>query len=240
LVKDAGTAPLTNAELNALLAKFDEQDVLLAAEKATNLALEAELEKLRAEIAAAQAAKVGVPDTHDYDEASTRDLFIDLLLGESGWVLGEPRDREFPVTGMPTATGKGYVDYVLWGDDGRPLAIVEAKRTRRDAAVGQQQAKLYADCLQKMTGQRPVVFYTNGYEHWLWDDAAGYPPRRVQGFYTKDELALMVQRRTSRKPLSTMVVDHKIADRHYQQHAIKAVDATLEAKQRRVEIVPLE
>lgn len=237
LVKDAGTAPLTNAEFNALLKKFDEQDVLLAAAKATNVALEAELEKLRAEIAAAQATKAGVPDTHDYDEATTRDLFIDLLLGEAGWVLGESKDREFPVTGMPTESGKGLVDYVLWGDDGRPLALVEAKRTRRDAAVGQQQAKLYADCLQRMTGQRPVVFFTNGYEHWLWDDAAGYPPRRVQGFYTKDELALMVQRRTSRKPLSSMVVDHKIADRHYQQHAIRAVDATLEAKQRRALLV---
>ena len=234
---DAGAVPLTNAELNALLAKFDEHDVLLAAAKATNVALEAELEKLRAEIAAAQAAKVGVPDTHDYDEAATRDLFIDLLLAEAGWTLPDARDREYAVTGMPTPSGKGYVDYVLWGDDGLPLAVVEAKRSRRDPLVGQQQAKLYADCLQAMTGQRPLVFWTNGYEHWLWDDAGGYPPRRVQGFYTKAELVLMVQRRTSRKTLSTTGIDHRIADRHYQQHAIRAVDATLEAGQRRALLV---
>lgn len=234
---DTGAVPLSNAELNALLKKFDDQDVLLAAAKATNLALEAELARLRAEIAAAQAAKAGVPDTHDYDEASTRDLFIDLLLHEAGWDLADVRDREFEVTGMPTPGGKGYVDYVLWGDDGLPLAVVEAKRTRRDAGVGQQQAKLYADCLQAMTGQRPVVFWTNGYEHWLWDDAGGYPPRRVQGFYTKAELVLMVQRRTSRKKLSTTAIDHKIADRHYQVHAIRAVDATLEARQRRALLV---
>ena len=81
------------------------------------------------------------------------------------------------------------MDYVLWGDDGKPLAVVEAKRTKRDARVGQQQAKLYADCLEKQFGQRPVIFYTNGYEHWLWDDAS-YPPRAVQGFYTKAELEL--------------------------------------------------
>ena len=103
-------------------------------------------------------------------------------------------DREFPVTGMPNNTGEGFVDYVLWGDDGKPLGLVEAKRTRRDARVGQQQAKLYADCLEKQFGQRPIIFYTNGYEHWLWDDRR-YPPRAVQGFLTKDELQLAIQRR---------------------------------------------
>ena len=88
------------------------------------------------------------------------------------------------------------MDYVLWGDDGMPLALVEAKRTRREPRVGQQQAKLYADCLEKQFGQRPIIFYTNGYEHWMWDDAH-YPPRPVQGFYKKDELELLIQRRTS-------------------------------------------
>ena len=82
---------------------------------------------------------------------------------------------------MPNAAGEGFVDYVLWGDDGKPLALVEAKRTKKDARAGQQQAKLYADCLEAAYGRRPVIFYTNGYEHWLWDDAS-YPPRAVQGF----------------------------------------------------------
>ena len=96
---------------------------------------------------------------------------------------------------MPNGEGRGFVDYVLWGDDGKPLALVEAKRTRRDPRVGQQQAKLYADCLEAQFGQRPVIFYSNGYEHWLWDDAH-YPPRPVQGFYKKAELELLIQRRT--------------------------------------------
>ena len=101
---------------------------------------------------------------------------------------------------MPNQQGKGFVDYVLWGADGLPLAVVEAKRTTKSATIGQQQAKLYADCLEQQFGRRPVIFYTNGYEHWLWDDAAGYPPREVQGFYTRDELELMVQRRHTRLP----------------------------------------
>ena len=102
---------------------------------------------------------------------------------------------------MPNEKGEGFVDYVLWGDDGKPLGLVEAKRTKRDARVGQQQAKLYADCLEKQFGQRPIIFYSNGYEHWIWDDL-NYPPRSVQGFYKKDELERMIQRRTTRSSLA--------------------------------------
>ena len=131
--------------------------------------LDAELAHYRAEIAAAKAANAAQPaQAHDYNEAATRDLFIDLLLKEAGWALDQPRDREFEVQGMPNNEGKGFVDYVLWSGE-RPLAIVEAKRTRRSAQEGQQQARLYADCLQKSTGHRPVIYGTNGYEHWIWD-----------------------------------------------------------------------
>ncbi len=94
------------------------------------------------------------------------------------------------------------MDYVLWGDDGKPLAAGRGQaHAGVDPRVGQQQAKLYADCLEQQFGQRPVIFYSNGYEHWLWDDA-NYPPRAVQGFYKKDELELLIQRRASRKPLA--------------------------------------
>ncbi len=110
------------------------------------------------------------PDTHDYSEAETRRYLIDVDLHRAGWPLDQPRDREYEVTGMPNAQGIGYVDYVLWGDDGKPLAVVEAKKTTVDPQVGQQQAKLYADCLEQMHGQRPIIFYTNGYKTWLWDD----------------------------------------------------------------------
>ena len=100
---------------------------------------------------------------------------------------------------MPNETGTGFCDYVLWGGDGKPLAVVEAKATRHSAQKGQQQAKLYADCLEKMTGQRPIIFTTNGYEHHIWDDTR-HPPRQVAGFYRRDELELLIQRRTSRRP----------------------------------------
>jgi type I restriction enzyme, R subunit len=184
--------------------------------------LEAEIAAVRAEIAAVKAANIASVDTHDYDEAATRDTFIDILLNEAGWPLDQSEDREFPVTGMPNGTGVGAVDYVLWGTDGKPLGLLEAKRTRKDPRVGQQQAKLYADCLEKMFGQRPVIFYTNGYEHWIWDDLRS-PPRRVEGFYTRDELQLIIQRRESRRLPSALDVDDKIVERYYQHRAIRKV-----------------
>src|SRR5437588_9938737 len=110
---------------------------------------------------------------------------------------------------MPNQQGTGFVDYVLWGDDGKPLAVVEAKRTKRDARVGQQQAKLYADCLEKQFGQRPITFYSNGYEHWIWDDQS-YPPRSVQGLYAKDELERLIQRIATRTSLGPIDVNNGI------------------------------
>lgn len=192
----------TQAQLQALSDKLAASDTALNEANARNLSLDAELATLRAEVAKAKAANAATPGDHDYDEAATRDAFIDHLLREAGWALDQPRDREFEVTGMPNNQGVGYVDYVLWGADGKPLAVVEAKRTRKDARIGQQQAKLYADCLEQRFGQRPVIFYTNGYEHFLWDDTR-HPPRPVQGFYKCDELELLIQRRTSRLPLSS-------------------------------------
>jgi len=195
-------------------------------------ARDAEIARLQAEIAAIKQANAATPDTHDYNEEETRDAFIDLLLREAGWPLDQTRDREFPVTGMPYGTGEGFVDYVLWGDDGMPLALIEAKRTRKDARVGQQQAKLYADCLEKQFGVRPLIFYTNGYEHWLWDDER-YPPRAVHGFLKRDELELWRQRKSARRLLSTTSIDTEIVERYYQTRAIRRVDEVFEKDHQR-------
>ncbi len=229
----------TQAALQKLAALADEmaaKDAALAAAQQKSNALDAELAQLRAEVAAAKAANTATPDAHDYKEAQTRDLYIDMLLKEAGWALDQARDREFEVQGMPNTQGVGYVDYVLWGDDGKPLAVVEAKRTKRDALVGQQQAKLYADGLQAQFGQRPLIYYTNGFEHWLWDDLH-YPPRQVQGFHKKDELQLLVQRRSSAKALTSLSIKPEIVERHYQQRAIRRIGETFEKDRQRKALV---
>jgi type I restriction enzyme R subunit len=220
----------TLADLKAVAAKYFERIEAEEDERLERFAseserekLEGEIKRLQAEIAAVKAEKIEAEDTHDYDESATRDLFIDLLLREVGWTFSKAGyDTEYPVTGMPNKKGEGFVDYVLWGDDGKPLGLLEAKRTRRDPRVGQQQARLYADCLEAKFGQRPVIFYSNGYEHWIWDDRR-YPPRAIQGFLTKDQLELAIQRRTTRKPLATKQIDRAIVDRHYQERAIRRI-----------------
>ncbi len=224
------TAPLpkqTVEQLQAVEAGLRERDEKLSALLADKFALDEELKRLRAEVAEAKKASGAQPDTHDYSEAETRDYFIDLLLKEAGWPLDKPRDREFEVAGMPNNQEKGFVDYVLWGNDGKPLALVEAKRTRRDPRLGQQQAKLYADCLEAQFGRRPVIFYSNGYEHWLWDDLS-YPPRQVQGFYKRAELELVIQRRSSRKSLAAGGSNLQIVERYYQTRSIRRIGEAFE------------
>lgn len=233
-------APLTAAEAVQLAERFAQQDAAHAAELAARdeklAQLEAQIATERAKVVAAQASKT-VVDDHDYTEAETRDAFIDQLLKEAGWLLTDPRDREYKVTGMPSATGVGYIDYVLWGTDGLPLGIIEAKRAKRSIEEGRHQAKLYADCLEREFGCRPVIFTSNGYEHSIWDDASGYPPRDVQGFFTRAELELMVQRRTTRRPLTGAPVNSEIAGRYYQTRAIAAVDSAFDRKQREALLV---
>jgi type I restriction enzyme R subunit len=227
LPRPVQAAAQTAEQLQTLEARLREKDENLSALLADKTALDEELKRLRIEIADAKKAANAQPDTHDYSESETRDYFIDLLLKEAGWTLDHQRDREFEITGMPNAQGKGFVDYVLWGDDGKPLGLVEAKRTRRDARVGQQQAKLYADCLERQFGRRPVIFYSNGYEHWIWDDQR-YPPRRVQGFYKKAELELLIQRRETRRSLAEAAINPAIVERHYQTRAIRRIAEAFE------------
>src|SRR5437764_11435795 len=129
-----------------------------------------------------------------------------------------------------------FVDYVLRGNDSIPLAVVEAKRTKKDARIGRQQAKLYADCLETQFKQRPLIFYTNGYQTWLWDDQ-NYPPREVQGFYKRDELELLIQRRGKRKDLASEKVNKEIVERYYQEESIRAVTEQFSSMQRKALVV---
>ncbi len=223
--------PQSIDQLQKLETQLHERDVKLSVLLSAKTALDDELQALRAEVTAAKKANTAQPDTHDYSETETRDYFIDLLLKEAGWQL-DAKNLEVQVSGMPNNAGIGFVDYVLWGDNGKPLALIEAKRTRRDATAGQQQAKLYADCLQAQFGQRPIIFYSNGYGHWMWDDAS-YPPRAVQGFFKKQELELLIQRRSSRKPLAEAVINEGIIERYYQSRAVRRIGETFEVENQR-------
>ena len=171
----------------------------------------------------------------DISEFETRKQFIDLDLKIAGWDSTNIRE-EVEVKGMPNTQEKGHVDYVLYGENGKPLAVVEAKRTSKDAKIGQQQAKLYADCLEKEYAQRPIIYYTNGKEIYMWDDLS-YPERKVSGFYTQDELQLLIRRRDSKENLEHIYIANNIANRPYQLEAVKKVCESFEQKHRRALVV---
>ena len=171
----------------------------------------------------------------DISEFETRKQFIDLDLKIAGWDSTNSRE-EVEVKGMPNTQEIGHVDYVLYGENGKPLAVVEAKRTSKDAKIGQQQAKLYADCLEKEYAQRPIIYYTNGKEIYMWDDLS-YPERKVSGYYTQDELQLLIKRRNSKENLEHIYIANNIANRPYQLEAVKKVCESFEQKHRRALVV---
>ncbi|MGB3495307.1 MAG: DEAD/DEAH box helicase family protein [Elainellaceae cyanobacterium] len=234
--KPEGSEELSQQALKELEAQLSQADELRRIEEKRRQQTEQQLEALQAEIAALKQQNAAVPDAHDYHEADTRRYLIDVLLKEAGWNPNHPGSTEVEVTGMPSDSGNGRVDYVLWGDNGKPLALVEAKRTNTSPDSGKHQAKLYADCLEAQHGQRPIIFYTNGYETWIWDDQ-NYPPRQIQGFLKKDELERLIFRRTSRKRLHLVQVNTAIVNRTYQNEAIQRITETFQTKGRKTLLV---
>lgn len=230
------SAPLSPKELTTLVEKFRTQDAELAQAKSdlkrVTSEKDAEIAELQRQIAEAQAAKDSSLDSQDWNEDRTRTDLIDADLKAAGWDLDEPNVREYRITGLPTMSGAGFADYVLWGTNGKPLAVVEAKRTSASVEAGRRQAEMYADGLEELFAQRPVIFYSNGDEHHLWDDFGNYPPRVVGGFYTRDELELLIQRRTTKLALTGRPINPDIAGRSYQQSVIAAVNEAFDAKQR--------
>ncbi len=162
-------------------------------------------------------------------EAETRKYFIDIMLQEAGWEVLDKKGAIVPskacieteVQGMPNSKEKGYVDYVLFGSNGKPLAVIEAKRTAKDPKVGRQQAILYAECLEKQYGVKPVIYYSNGYKTFIID-GLGYPDRELLGFHTEGELELLIQKR-ERGEITDFSVNENITDRDYQKTGIKAI-----------------
>lgn len=223
---DAQRIPKTHVSLD--MQKILAQESLLG-EK------DAEIERLRQQLAELADKYTGAKERNrqsrtitmeDLSEFSTRKIYIDAMLLGMDWELEGPDSdvsQEYEVEGMAGVPGqKGYADYVLWGRDGKPLAVVEAKKACKDPNTGRTQAKLYADCLELRFGQRPVMFTTNGFDTFFWDDKGG-PQRKVSRIFSKTDLERIIERRTSRLPLESITISNAITDRYYQQAAIRSV-----------------
>lgn len=222
-------------------------------------AQEAQMQKLLDDLAAARKeatiAKASAEETNkqlqaakkavsvlDFNEEQTRRRLIDSLLASADWDVGpqgtntEDVGQEVEVQHQPTDSGLGYADYVLY-DNGKPLAVVEVKKTSVDAQIGRQQAKLYADGLKEMTGQRPVIFYTNGFDIWIWDDHGGYIPRKIYGFYSKDSLRHLILQRSGKQDLTKILPDKNIAGWLFQIEAVTRVLERFQIRRRKALLV---
>ena len=227
---DENSVPMQRSELH--IAKISEQEVLLAQKDLEIQRLLRQIEKMSPQYteqkAEHTASRTFTPE--DISEFETRKRYIDVDLRLMGWRIGAGGDvlEEYPLTGMMgNAAQAGRADYVLMGSDGLPLAVVEAKRTGKDVMTGKEQAVLYADCLEKKFGRRPMIFLTNGFETYFWDDLSG-PDRRVSGIFSKNDLQKLMNRRHQCRKLCDIDISDKITDRVYQKEVIRAVCGHIE------------
>jgi type I restriction enzyme R subunit len=198
------------------------------------LQLQSEREAFEAERASFRAkrekkGKTAKVKVEDWSEEETRIRLIDVLLQEAGWNPNAENVSEFKITGLPTnafPTGAGKADYVLWDDDHKPLAVVEAKKTIKSPEIGKHQAKLYADGLERKYGQRPAIFYSNGFTTWLWEDHF-YPPRKVMGFLSKEELQWIQHKKTSRVHPLSIEPNRKIIGGQGRVYQLEALNRTM-------------
>lgn len=228
-------------ERNKRIKELEEQQERARSEepkpKATEQSLETSLEQ-----GTEEANTIGLT------EAETRKQLIDSLIRDAGWTLldrvsqynpdsGKPQCiREYPVSHQPTKSGEGAVDYVFMGSNGKPAAVLEAKRIGETAGKGKTKAEIYANGLEKMTGQRPFIYYTNGHEIFFWDDL-NYPARQVWGFYDLEKFEYLLFQRTSKQALSSVNIDTNIAGRDYQLECLRRVFEAFEARSRRKALI---
>ncbi len=179
------------------------------------------------------------------NEKLTRKEIIDNRLKQAGWNVTdrthviEEFDIHLTVVEEPATpyAGHQYSDYVLLGKDGKPLAVVEAKKTAVDAALGREQAKQYCHNIQStLGGELPFCFYTNGYDIYFWD-LDNYPPKKVHGFPSRDDLERYAYIRKARKQLASELINTKIAGRNYQIASIRAVMEAVEKRKRKFLLV---
>lgn len=230
-VFDESLIPTEKVAVDTL--KIKEQESLLDEKEAEIEALRKQIEQMSAKYTAEkekhQQERSFQPE--DLSEFQTRKIYIDVDLKFMGWKFdGTDADvqEEYPVQGMAGVVGQmGYCDYVLFGKDGLPLAVIEAKRTSKDPNIGRKQAVLYADCLERKFGRRPMMFTTNGFDTYYWDDRSG-PQRKVSGVFSKEDLQKLMNRRAERQDLMSIPIDDKITDRYYQKEAIRAVCGQIE------------
>lgn len=221
-----------------------QQDLLLQEldrERQKRIELENKEQATAEQLSQAKSRSKQTANSLEWDENKTRQLLIDSQLAQAGWDINNPDNVgiEVKVSHQPTTSGTGYIDYVLWDDNGTPLAVVEAKRSREHIQKGREQARYYAEGLAKEHNCLvPIVFYTNGYEICIWDTKQYNTYRQIFGFYSKDSLKFLQFQYQHKEPnLELLNPSSDIAGRPYQIEAIKSVTSQFQNQRRKALIV---
>ena len=198
------------------------------------------LEKSQTEILELKTRSANTIDALEFSEADTRKYLIDGLLLDAGWKVGKEGEdtasvgQEVELQGQGTKTGIGYADYVLYDDNGDALAVIEAKKTSVNPTLGLEQARQYAAALAEDPAKRPIIFLTNGYDIFLYDEALGRRKARLWGIPSPDSLKYRMFHRQNRKELTKMELNLQIAGGDEKRgYARDAVLATLENFQKK-------
>ncbi len=181
------------------------------------------------------------------NEKLTRQEIIDKRLKQAGWVVSDRTqvleeydiivDNKLAAEAPTPYAGHQFSDYVLLGKDGKPLAVVEAKKSSVDAAIGREQAKQYCYHIKETKNvELPFCFYTNGHDIFFWD-LENYPPKKVYGFPTREDLERYSYLRKQRKSLASELINTKIAGRDFQIAAIRSVMEAVERRKQKFLLV---
>jgi type I restriction enzyme R subunit len=236
-------ANLTKKEIDKVLEENEKQQKALLNELELERKKRYQAEATAEQLQKAKARSAQTANSLEWDEATTRKLLIDTQLAKAGWDVSNPESVgiEVDVNHQHTNSGKGYVDYVLWGDNKKPLAVVEAKRPSCPEQQGREQAVQYAQGLAKdFNCPVPIVFYTNGFETHIWDTEQYNTYRRVYGYYAKASLERLFFQRENKQPnIEQENPKFEIAgfERPYQVEAIKAVAKEFQNQRRKALIV---
>ncbi|MGF1748479.1 DEAD/DEAH box helicase family protein [Vibrio cionasavignyae] len=239
------SSDLTQKQLDKVIEENQKQQEALLQElereRQKREAAETKVERTKEQLKQAKSRSQQTANSLEWDEDTTRQLLIDIQLAQAGWDINDPDKvgMEIEVEHQPTESGIGYIDYVLWDDDGTPLAVVEAKRSREHMQKGREQARYYAEGLAKQFNcPEPIVFYTNGYEICIWDTKQYNTYRQVFGFYSKESLKFLQYQYQHKEPnLELLNPNVDIAGRPYQIEAIKSVTSQLQNQRRKALIV---
>ena len=242
-ILESGTPQKGDIKYKKQLAEKEHQISLLQKELTEKRKLVVHQEKPQKELVSLRIKGESIVNELDFDEEQTRRFLIEDMLVSVGYNVGtegtdtEEVGQEVEILHQPTKTGKGFADYVIWNDDGKPLAVIEAKKTSKDSDLGKEQAKIYADGLEKMHDYRPIIFYTNGFDIYIWNDSQDEPPRKIYGYYSKDSLQYLHFQNKNKLPSKQMSPDPEIVDRMCNYESVKRVLERYSEKQRKALIV---